>query len=970
MKYLIFILTALISVTALAQNEIPIKTDGTKYYIKIYDGVTNEKVVTYVNAAGWQHKLFSADYFDGSNAQLFSFEATAMYPGYFSIVNHSEEISLDHHLMSYNWFAYMQPPREDRDPKSDKEMQYRIVEVSDGYYKLETIEKPTDGSLYNVNYTPGADALNVDENGRADFADVKSADITIDNMANKVFKFIEFNPALLFEESVARGQELYENNPDAPEQARATLFYTMEKAREIRLFGTESEMLAFQTNVDEAIKNFNQALELNSIIYDARVFIDESLADEDVKNSFHAIVDDAEEFLNSDDLTYSEIDGVKVKIASAQGLVEAIVAAQTYNETLVDQDARLSSGLLVSIDAAKVVLADSASDVDTFANSVSHLTASQSIIDEIKVAGELITATQEFDEAKTALNLVIETTIGVLNTVGTSLADLELALFDMQNGIKAFKKALEAGDTLVELINADFEDGLSDWNVDSPTSNAAYPENKGVDGSLSITCWRGSDYQMKIFQSISGIPNGTYQISCFVKAGTDDSFALFGKSGANNSALSLLNEGGLTKRVIEIEVTNGMLQFGIRGNGVDNGVPAGNWIVFDNFEVKWASKEAVVNPGFESEFDGWISDSSPGVPYLENKGVNGSRSVTCWKGSEYFIKLSQTITGLTNGFYAVSTMAKGPNDNLYTIFGTSEGATKTESILASADLTKSKVIVQVTDGSLEFGIKGAGENNTVPAGKWIVFDDFEVVRLPELGLVNPGFEDDFTGWTNDATSDVPYIENKGVDGSKSVTFWKGSDYFAATYQTVTGLHNGTYEISAMTKAGVADVFALFGESDGYEETNLLAAGGLVKNKVIAEVSDGSLSFGIRGAGENNSIPAGKWIVFDDFELKLKSIIPEYEIVSSSIVNTELTVEKEEEKLMPEAKILYWQNGQQVNVESTNTIVKYAVYSITGVTVDTQPANNNTLSIPMKKGVFIIKVVTEDGFVDTEKVIVR
>ena len=64
MKYLIFILTALISVSALAQDDMPIKTDGTKYYIQIYDDATNERVLTFKNAPGWQYKLFSADYFD------------------------------------------------------------------------------------------------------------------------------------------------------------------------------------------------------------------------------------------------------------------------------------------------------------------------------------------------------------------------------------------------------------------------------------------------------------------------------------------------------------------------------------------------------------------------------------------------------------------------------------------------------------------------------------------------------------------------------------------------------------------------------------------------------------------------------------------------------------------------------------------------------------------------------------------
>lgn len=968
-KSIIFLLTIFISVAAIAQDDILVKTDGTKYYLQIYDGETNEKVLQYENASGWQYKIFTGDYFDGSDKQLWSFEATEMYPGYFSIVNH--ELTEEYHLMSYNWLAYFSAA-ENRDPKSDKEMQFKFVKVTDEYYKLITIEKPTDGSLYNIKYTPGADALNVDANGRADFGNVKSDDITPDNMVNMVFKVVEFNPMQLFEESIIRGDELYNSNPDAPEKARYDLFYILEKAREVRVFGTDGEMLAFQTQIDSVVNIFNQSVGLLNVINEARTFIDSIEVSDQVKTSFNALIDQANEFLNSEDIDYDNIEQVEVKIEKAKDVVEAIFAAQIFGETLTEQNSTLGTGLMVSMDTATAVLANDTASLNDYTFAIEHLVSTQTLISEIIVAQELIAATQEFDDAKGTLELVIQEVTAIMNSSGNSVADLDTALKEIQDAIDTFKRALEAGDTPIDLKNADFEDGLADWDVESPTPGAAYPENKGVDGSRSITFWKGADYQMKVSQTIGSIPNGTYMVTCFAQVSADNSIALFAESGENSVVLPIVQEGGLVKRAVEIEVTNGKLQFGIKGNGENNGIPKGNWIVFDQFEVKWKAVVPIQNSGFEDEFEGWTSEASPGVPYLENKGIDGSRSVTCWKGSDYFVRVKQTITGLNNGTYAVSVMTNSPADSLFSVFATSGGETNTQVVLASSEFTKSKVLVVVSDGILEFGVKGAGEDDLVPGGKWIVFDNFEVVRMPDVAVVNNGFDADFAGWEKDADPEgAAYPQNRGIDASRSITCWSGSDYKVSVHQTLSGLYNGTYSVNAIARTSEEAAFVVFGESAGVVETvpvtivdgdsNIFG-----KFETLASVTNGTLTFGVRGAGEENLVSAGQWIIFDSFEVKIKSITPVYEVIEPTPVEM-LVTDIQPQKL--DVEINYWQSNQHLNIESSETIVKCQVYSITGATVKQQDTRTNTLSIPLKSGVFIVRVVTKDGFIDTQKVII-
>ncbi|KJF43548.1 hypothetical protein LH29_15205 [Draconibacterium sediminis] len=967
------------SFPAFAQDDIPVKTDGTKYYLQIYDGETNEKVLQYENPAGWQYMIFTGDYFDGSAKQLWSFEATEMYPGYFSIVNH--EFGNTHHLMSYNWYAYF-TDAANRDPRSDKEMQFKFVKVTDEYYKLVTIEKPTDGSLYGINYTPGADALNVDENGQADFGDVKSDDITPENMVNMVFKVIEFNPIALYEESIVRGDELYNSNPNAPEKARYDLFYILEKAREIRVFGTDGEMLNFQTHIDSVVNLFNQSVGLVTVVNDARAFIDTTNVDDEVKASFNALINDAEQFLNSDDLVYDEIGSVETKINNARKVVEAIFAAQTYGETLAEQDAALSSGLMVSMDTAKAVLANDTAGVSDYTFAIEHLTSTQGIITEIIAANELIDATQEFQEAKDALLLVIQNITAVINSSGNSIADLDAALAEMQDAIKVFQKALEAGDTPIELKNAGFDSDLADWIVESPTPEAAYGQNRGIDGSRSITWWKGADYQMKVYQSISNIPNGTYNISCVYRNSSEGTIGLFAESGANvvDLPLPLYNNGeqDLTKAEIEVAVTDGTLRFGIRGQGENNGVPAGNWIIFDEFEVKLSADVAIKNAGFDSDLADWIVESpTPEAAYAQDRGIDASRSITWWNGADYQMKFYQTISNMPNGTYKVSCVYRNSADSTIGLFAES-GTNVVDLPLTlynngEQDLKKAQIVVAVSNGTLSFGVRGQGENNGVPAGNWIIFDEFEVTRMPDVPVVNGGFDADLANWLVESpTPEAAYAQNRGIDASRSITWWRGSDYQMKFYQSMSNMLNGTYKISCVYRNSAEGTIGLFAES-GANVVDLplpLYNNGeqdLSKAEIEVAVTDGALDFGMRGQGDDNGVPAGNWIIYDEFQILIKSITPVYEVVEptpSQMFVTDVQTQKFDNE------IKYWQNNQRLNIQSNEEIVNYQVYSITGALVDQKETRTTTLSIPMRKGIFIVRVLTENGFIDTEKVIVN
>lgn len=955
-----------------AQESFRPETDGTKYYLLIYDGQTNEKVLSYNSSIpSWSDQIGYSDYFDGSGAQLWVFEEQEQNLGYYNTRNLDESLSDKHFLKSWNNLAYLEPQTDGREgnEKHDKEMAFRFTKIFDDWYTFETIDKPSE--LSGMDYSPGANALNFDGNGVAAFR-LKTADITQSNAVNCVFKFVKFDPIALFEASIEKGMEFYNANPTLPQVVLADLFYTLEKAREVRVFGTDGEMLNFQPNIDVAISNFKNYIALDGSVENAKAFIDSTEVGNDVKESFNTLINNLEDFLGSDEPEYATIDSLMNNLSVAESLVNAIIEAETFAATLIDlQDPRYASGMTLSIDSAKTVLANPLSDATDYNGSIMLLGKVPELINKTLEAQEWINNTQEFEEAKQVLALAIEEALTLINTSELTAEQLDNGIKTIKDAIATFQKALEAGDTNVELINPGFENEFEKWNSTSDTDWLPYTENKGVDGSKNMTIWQGADYTFIAYQSISNLPNGTYDVSVMSVVSNDSTIALFAKSGDTEVIKPLaFEEWGSTKRSLQIEVTNGKLEFGIKGVGANNTIPANNWGTFDNFEVKWLSKVSLINPGFENEFEGWTSTSDTDwLPYTENKGVDGSKNMTIWQGADYSFINGQTINNLPNGTYQVSLMSIVSNDS--TIYLYANGGELTEEPLAFEEwtLTKRKLLVKVTNGSLTFGIKGAGTENTIPANNWGVFDDFEVIRLPDVDLINPGFEEEFLGWDAESDTDwLPYTENKGIDASKNMTIWQGADYTFKCEQVVSNLLNGTYQVSVMSVVSNDSTIFLFADGNELvEEPLAFQEWTATKRNLLAPVNGGMLTFGIKGAGIENSIPANNWGTFDNFELKLKSIVPDYEFV---IPSTQKAIVTDVELHELDNKVTYWQSNQRLNIKSDDAIVKYTVYSITGAMVEFKETRNHTLSIPMNRGIYIVRVLTENGFIDTEKVSIR
>ncbi|OMF97688.1 glycosyl hydrolase 53 family protein [Paenibacillus sp. FSL R7-0273] len=142
----------------------------------------------------------------------------------------------------------------------------------------------------------------------------------------------------------------------------------------------------------------------------------------------------------------------------------------------------------------------------------------------------------------------------------------------------------------------------------------------------------------------------------------------------------------------------------------------------------------------------------------------------------------------------------------------------------------------------------------------------EVTVIPSTSLIqNPGFEDGLNSWTLTGDQSAVTIENDVYTGSSALHYYSPTPAEFKVSQTLTGLENGTYTLSAWVSGG------------GGEEVSEIFAGDAVQsftntgwkewsNPAITdiEVTDGTLT-----VGAHYKLSDGQWGNLDHFELKEK-----------------------------------------------------------------------------------------------------
>ena len=187
-----------------------------------------------------------------------------------------------------------------------------------------------------------------------------------------------------------------------------------------------------------------------------------------------------------------------------------------------------------------------------------------------------------------------------------------------------------------------------------------------------------------------------------------------------------------------------------------------------------------------------------------------------------------------------------------------------------SDVVAGTYTLSAYQGKLNDHVNAFAQNVTVVSDEEVGAN----LDLPqEVAIVNGDFEDgNVNGWESTGSSGRASNDSKHghvYSGSYGYTTWKGDPFTVELNQTLTGLENGTYVVNVMAAAGTfsdSDELYLYAKNaDGdiisRENIPLTVNSGWEMIGLVAEVSDGTLTFGLSG-----DLPGNAWANFDEFRV--------------------------------------------------------------------------------------------------------
>lgn len=282
-----------------------------------------------------------------------------------------------------------------------------------------------------------------------------------------------------------------------------------------------------------------------------------------------------------------------------------------------------------------------------------------------------------------------------------------------------------------------------------------------------------------------------------------------------------------------------------------------------------ATTEAVIlNNSFESDLNSWSTNGSPAISIQSawSPTGGGDKRLNYWATAAYSADTWQDVTGLENGNYTLRAwVASGGgfvSANMYAS-GTGTAAVQV-AIPASNAWTQISLPVTVSNGQLKLGF--SVEAPADPSGKWVGIDliTLEKAASASVEILNSSFENDLASWITSGSAGAITIGSGSSPeggGDKRMNFWLDSAYTADASQTLTGLENGNYELSAwITSSGGFNAVYMYAKDSGNAEVKVdipASSSGWTQIHLPVAVSNGQITLGFYADGG-----AGLWTAVD------------------------------------------------------------------------------------------------------------
>ncbi|MDT8718818.1 glycosyl hydrolase 53 family protein [Clostridium sp. 19966] len=300
------------------------------------------------------------------------------------------------------------------------------------------------------------------------------------------------------------------------------------------------------------------------------------------------------------------------------------------------------------------------------------------------------------------------------------------------------------------LKNGGFETGdTSGWDItgDDANDGVIKMDSWTADGGkYTLNSWKATNFNYKISQTLTNIPNGIYTLKAWV-VGTGDgksTVQLFASDfGGPDMTLDVSKNSSWTQVTLgNIKVTDGKCTVGMNVDAL-----GGSWWDLDGVEFSKdedtapASSSVLENGGFEtgdtSSWDITGDDANDGVIKMDSWTADGGKyTLNSWKATEFNYKVSQSVSNIPNGIYTLKAWVVGTGDGKSTVnlFASDFGGTA-----MTFDASKygkwtqiSLENIKVTNGKCTVGMDVNAQANS-----WWDLDGVELSKVSDLPAPAP-----------------------------------------------------------------------------------------------------------------------------------------------------------------------------------------------------------------------------------------
>ena len=266
----------------------------------------------------------------------------------------------------------------------------------------------------------------------------------------------------------------------------------------------------------------------------------------------------------------AELTAARTKLQGVTGLNAAMVAKVT--EMLAETETVTQTKAAILDATAKVnALYDEAMAMQTAIAGANDAIAGCESMLANSTADDKTTFEAAIATAKSDLDAAANT--AAINTLLTTLNEAKMAYSLVANPAEG-----HPFDMTHLITNPGFDNGTNGWSCESDAQNKGIASNKsnGIITGSFYENWKGSNFTGTIYQTIKNIPLGVYKLKA----------AAFGNGAhvfANEEQTQVTTSDGDWYEV-EVKVTNGTLNFGIKNNNNTN------WMGIDNASLMFISR--------------------------------------------------------------------------------------------------------------------------------------------------------------------------------------------------------------------------------------------------------------------------------------------------------------------------------------------------------------------------------------------